>query len=94
MGSDYLFISRNSRTRISETEQSNVRPPSQEDQEKRNNLEYGELKYKKLRSCAYNFDNCCVDLKFSNVSMIAIDTLAVENEVADDMYQRSELDYA
>ena len=26
-------------------------------------------------------------------SMIAIDTIAVENEVADDMYQRSELDY-
>lgn len=26
-------------------------------------------------------------------SMIAIDTIAVENEVADNMYQRSELDY-
>ena len=25
--------------------------------------------------------------------MIAIDTIAVENEVADNMYQRSELDY-
>ena len=26
-------------------------------------------------------------------SMIAIDTIAVENEVADNMYERSELDY-
>ena len=25
--------------------------------------------------------------------MIAIDTIAVENEIADNMYQRSELDY-
>ena len=27
------------------------------------------------------------------MSMISIDTLAVENEVADNLYQRSELDY-
>ena len=32
-------------------------------------------------------------LKFANGSMIAIDTIAVENEVADNLYQRSELDY-
>jgi len=32
-------------------------------------------------------------LKFSDGSMIAIDTIAVENEVADNMYERSELDY-
>jgi len=38
-------------------------------------------------------DNCCVELKLSDGSMIAIDTIAVENEVADNMYQRSELDY-
>ena len=48
---------------------------------------------KTLISCAYNMDNCCVELKFSDNSMIAIDTIAVENEVADNMYQRSELDY-
>lgn len=30
---------------------------------------------------------------FSDGSMIAIDTIAVENEIADNMYQRSELDY-
>ena len=48
---------------------------------------------KPLISCAYNMDNCCVELKFADGSMIAIDTIAVENEVADNMYQRSELDY-
>lgn len=40
-----------------------------------------------------NFDNCCVELKFTDGSMIAIDTIAVENEVALNMYERSELDY-
>lgn len=47
----------------------------------------------RLISCAYNMDNCCVELKFTDGSMIAIDTIAVENEVADNIYQRSELDY-
>ena len=43
--------------------------------------------------CEFNMDTGCVELKFADGSMIAIDTLAVENEVADNMYQRSELDY-
>ena len=47
----------------------------------------------KLLSCEYNMDTACVELKFADDSMIAIDTIAVENEVADNMYQRSELDY-
>ena len=38
---------------------------------------------KTLISCAYNMDNCCVELKFNDGSMIAIDTIAVENEIAD-----------
>ena len=48
---------------------------------------------KRLISCEYNFDNCCVELKFTDGSMIAIDTIAVENEVACNMYERSELNY-
>ena len=48
---------------------------------------------KSLISCEYSFDNCCVELKFNDGSMIAIDTIAIENELADNMYQRSELDY-
>lgn len=47
----------------------------------------------RLISCEFNMDNACVELKFSDGSMIAIDTIAVENEIADNMYQRSELDY-
>ena len=46
-----------------------------------------------IKSCKYNIDTACVELKFTDGSMIAIDTTAVENEVADNMYQRSELDY-
>ena len=48
---------------------------------------------KRLISCEYNFDNYCVELKFTDGSMIAIDTIAFENEVARNMYERSELDY-
>ena len=47
----------------------------------------------RLISCEFNMDTACVKLKFLDGSMIAIDTIAVENEVADNMYQRSELDY-
>lgn len=47
----------------------------------------------RLISCEFNIDTACVELKFADGSMIAIDTIAVENEVADNMYQRSELDY-
>ena len=47
----------------------------------------------KLLSCAFNMDTACVELKFDDGSTIAIDTIAVENEFADNMYQRSELDY-
>ena len=48
---------------------------------------------KKLTSCAFNMDTACVELKFTDGSMIAIDTIAVENEVADNMVQRAELDW-
>ena len=48
---------------------------------------------KRLLSCEFNMDTACVELKVANGSMIAIDTIAVENEVADNIYQRSELDW-
>ena len=44
----------------------------------------------RLISCKFNMDTACVELKFFDGSMIAIDTIAVENEVADNM---SELDW-
>ena len=39
-----------------------------------------------LLSCEFNMDTACVELKFVDGSMISIDTIAVENEVADNMY--------
>ena len=48
---------------------------------------------KKLLGCTFNMDTACVELRFADGSMISIDCTAVENEVADNMYQRSELDY-
>ncbi len=47
----------------------------------------------KLFSCEFNMDTVCVELKFADGSMISIDCTAVEDEVAKNMYQRSELDY-
>lgn len=47
----------------------------------------------KLISCEYNMDTAFVELKYSDGSLISIDTIAVENEFADNMYQRSELDW-
>ena len=38
-------------------------------------------------------DTACVELKFIDGSMIAIDTIAVENEVVDNMVHRPELDW-
>ncbi len=37
-------------------------------------------------SCEYNIDTACVELKYSDGSMLSIDTIAVENEYADNMY--------
>ena len=48
---------------------------------------------KKLLSCEFNMDSGCVELKSNDGSMIAINCTSMENEIADNMYQRSELDY-
>lgn len=48
---------------------------------------------KRMISCAFNMGTACVELKYDDGSMIAIDTIAVENEAADNMYQRSGLDW-
>lgn len=47
----------------------------------------------RLISYEFNIGTACVELKFADGRMISIDTIAVENEIADHMYQRSELDY-
>jgi hypothetical protein len=47
----------------------------------------------KLLNCEFNMDTACVELRFSDGSVISIDCIAFENEVADNLYERSELDY-
>ena len=48
---------------------------------------------KKQLSCEFNVDTGCVELRYSDGSLYSIDCTAVENEVARNMYERSELDY-
>ena len=43
--------------------------------------------------CKFNLDTACVELCFSDDSMISIDTIAMENKVVNNMYQQSERDY-
>ncbi len=48
---------------------------------------------KRLISCKFNMETNRVELLYTDGSLIAIDIIAVENEYAEDMYQRSELDW-
>ena len=48
---------------------------------------------KRLISCEFNMDTSCVELIYTDGTVVAIDTNAVENEYAEDIYQRSELDW-
>lgn len=47
----------------------------------------------KIFSCEFNIDTACVEVKFSDDSMISIDCTRVENEVVRNMYEASELDW-
>lgn len=42
---------------------------------------------RRIISCEFNMDTACVELRLSDGSMLTIDTIALENEVADNMYQ-------
>lgn len=53
----------------------------------------GGMAMSKLISCQFNIDTVCVELVFDDGSRIPIDCTAVENEVADNRFQRSELNY-
>ncbi len=48
---------------------------------------------RKILSCEFNLDTACVELRLENGTLLSIDCTAVENEVANSMYQRSELDW-
>ena len=48
---------------------------------------------KKVISCKFNIDTACVEVRFMDGSMIAIDCTLVEAEVARNMYESSELEW-
>lgn len=48
---------------------------------------------RKVLSCEFNIDTACVELRLDDGTMLSIDCTAVENKVANSMYQRSELDW-
>ena len=48
---------------------------------------------KYLMSCVLDMDTACVELKYSDGSVISINCTAVEDEVANSRFQRSELDW-
>lgn len=48
---------------------------------------------RKIVFCEFNMDTTCVELRLEDGTLLSIDCTAVENEVANSMYQRSELDY-
>ena len=48
---------------------------------------------KTLLSCEFNMDAGCVELRYSDGSMISIDCTAVQDEVANSYFRRSDLDW-
>ena len=48
---------------------------------------------KALLSCEFNMDTDCIELKYSGGSIISINCTAVEDEGANNRFQRSELDW-
>lgn len=47
----------------------------------------------KIISCEFNIDTACVEVKYADSSMIAIDCTLVEAEAARNMYESSELEW-
>ena len=48
---------------------------------------------RKIVSCEFNMDTACVELRLEEGTLLSIDCTAIENEVANSIYQRSELDW-
>lgn len=48
---------------------------------------------KKVLLCAFNIDTACVEVKYENGSKLSIYCPRVEDMVAENMYERSELDW-
>ena len=48
---------------------------------------------KKVLSCKFNMDTGCVEVRYADGSIISINCTKVENEIARNMYEASELDW-
>ena len=48
---------------------------------------------KRVVSCEFNMDTGCVEAKYEDGSIIAINCITVGNQIADNMYQRADLDW-
>lgn len=48
---------------------------------------------RKIVSCEFNKDTACVEQRLEDGTLLSIDCTAIENEVANSIDQRSELDW-
>ena len=48
---------------------------------------------KRIVSCEFNIDTACVEIKYSDDSMLAVDTIQVENTIPANRYENRMLDY-
>ncbi|MBQ6430409.1 MAG: hypothetical protein IJJ99_00820 [Oscillospiraceae bacterium] len=48
---------------------------------------------RKIKSCEYNMDTVCVEIRFSDCTMLAIDCEAVEDVYDIGVFERSKLDW-
>lgn len=46
-----------------------------------------------IKSCEFNIDTACAEVKLTDGSTVSIGCIAVENEHANNLYEASELDY-
>ena len=67
--------------------------PNREGHERRKLIDLEVSIIRKLISCSYNEDSQIVELCYSDGTLINIDCIAIEDTVARNMYERSELDY-
>ena len=44
-------------------------------------------------TCEYNIDTACVELRRGSTVILAVDCIAVEDQLARNLYERSALDY-
>ena len=67
--------------------------PSREGRERRNQNDLEVSIMGKLISCEFNMDTACVELRYTDGTLISIDCTEVEYQVAHTVKQRSALDY-